>query len=224
MEVGNRSNLDTKTFEYHEVLNFSLFFLNIQKQEWLTLSSDHVARLDFSGQLDMGNVMHNMTRVSAKGIVQVRVPYSKTPGIFDHCPILNCLGLVRYDTSSKPIHFYHWAIILHRYRVPYSTTADIFDHCPILNCLGLVRYDTSSKPIHFYYWSIILHRYRVPYSKTPGIFDHCPILNCLGLVRYDTSSKPIHFYHWAIILHIEYFLCKISRSRLLFRPSTIQFC
>lgn len=35
------------------------------------LSSDHVARLDFCGQLDMGNVMHNMTRVSAKGIVQV---------------------------------------------------------------------------------------------------------------------------------------------------------
>jgi hypothetical protein len=45
--------------------------LNIKKQEWLTLSSEHVARLDFSGQLDMGNVMHNMTRVSAKGIVQV---------------------------------------------------------------------------------------------------------------------------------------------------------
>lgn len=36
-----------------------------------TFSSEHVARLDFCGQLDMSNVMHNMTRVSAKGIVQV---------------------------------------------------------------------------------------------------------------------------------------------------------
>ena len=35
------------------------------------LSRLHTERLDYAGQLDMENIMHNMTRVSAKGIVQV---------------------------------------------------------------------------------------------------------------------------------------------------------
>jgi len=35
------------------------------------LSKEHTERLDYAGQLDMDNVMHNMTKVSSKGIVQV---------------------------------------------------------------------------------------------------------------------------------------------------------
>eukprot|EP00088_Acartia_fossae_P044573 TRINITY_DN4739_c0_g1_i3.p1 TRINITY_DN4739_c0_g1~~TRINITY_DN4739_c0_g1_i3.p1 ORF type:complete len:1187 (-),score=273.56 TRINITY_DN4739_c0_g1_i3:761-4321(-) len=35
------------------------------------MTSKHTEKLDYAGQLDMDNVMHNMTKVSAKGIVQV---------------------------------------------------------------------------------------------------------------------------------------------------------
>jgi len=43
------------------------------------LSSVHTERLDYAGQLDMENIMHNMTKVSAKGIVQVEDKYEDLP-------------------------------------------------------------------------------------------------------------------------------------------------
>ena len=57
-------------FYKHNFWKFCFFFL-FSMDILRVLSSKHTERLDYAGQLDMETIMHNMTKVSAKGIVQV---------------------------------------------------------------------------------------------------------------------------------------------------------